>query len=152
MRYTDVRQVPGQREDVWQALHDIEVLRAGLPGCEELIPLGHDEYVAILATGDDTYRGLLTLADTSPCSQLAMQLDGRGRSGSLEVGLDVLLRDGRVPGMTSLVYRARVHLGGTGAQPLRSAADIVAPFFPQLGSPMTAARPVIGPGVAPGQP
>jgi carbon monoxide dehydrogenase subunit G len=32
MRFTDVRHMATEREDVWEALHDREVLRAAIPG------------------------------------------------------------------------------------------------------------------------
>src|ERR1700712_3152704 len=112
MHYTEVRQVAARREDVWLALHDSEGLRASIPGCEQLIRLGDDEYAAVLATREDTCRGLLTVADVSPGSDLTLTLAGRGQCSTLEVRLDIRLRAGRVPGTTSLVHGARVHFGG----------------------------------------
>ncbi len=133
MRYTDVRHVAGQPEDVWQALHDSEVLRAGFPGCERLIPLGIGEYAAILATREDICRGLLTVADRSPGAELTVMLAVRGRCSIFEVELDVRLHDGPAPGTTSLAYDARVHSGGAGST--------VGPFFRDLGASMSGAMP-----------
>ena len=112
MRYTDEHHVAGEPGDVWQALHDPEVLSASIPGCERLIPLGDQQYVAILTVRTDTYRGLLTVTDTAPGSQLTVELDGRGRHHTLEVGLDVRIEDGPASGTTCLAYDARVHVGG----------------------------------------
>jgi carbon monoxide dehydrogenase subunit G len=112
MRYTEEHHVAGRPDDVWRALHDPEVLSASIPGCERLIPLGDQEYVAILTAGTDTYRGLLTVTDIAPGSRLTVSLDGRGRHHTLEVGLEVRVGHGPASGTTSLAYDARVHVGG----------------------------------------
>src|SRR4051794_27658798 len=130
MRFTDVRHVAGQPADVWQALHDREVLRAGVPG--RLIELGDDEYVAILADHAETYRGLLCVVDRAPGSDLTVQLAGRGRCGTLEVALDMRLRDGGVPGTTALLCDVRVHVDGVVAVPGQAsptAEEVVASRF-----------------------
>lgn len=136
MRFTDVRRVAARPAEVWDALHDREALRASIPGCERLIPLGADEYVAILAVAADTYRGLLTIIDAQPGSELILKLDGRGRTSTLEVGVDVRLEEGPAPDTTSLVYDARVHVGGPvprpGRSPLAVVGQAVSRFFRSL--------------------
>ena len=116
MRFTDVRHMTAEPEDVWEALHDREVLRAAIPGCEQLSPLGAGEYAAILAARvgrlADTYRGSFSIADTVPGTALAVSVAGRGRCGTLEVDLHVRLDDGRHPGTTALVYDAHARVGG----------------------------------------
>jgi len=37
MRFTGVRQVQAEVEHVWAGLHDHDVLRAAIPGCEALV-------------------------------------------------------------------------------------------------------------------
>ncbi len=49
MRFSDVRQVAAPTAQVWTALHDSEVLRAVIPGCERLSPVSPGQYSAILA-------------------------------------------------------------------------------------------------------
>jgi uncharacterized protein len=112
MRFTEVRRVAARPEDVWVALHDQELLSGAIPGCERLIPLGDGEYVAILTTGGDTYRALLTVADVWPGSELTVTLAGRGRCSMLEATLDIGLHHGHAPGTTSLSFDARVHICG----------------------------------------
>ena len=116
MRFTDVRHMTAEPEDVWEALHDREVLRAAIPGCELLKPLGAGEYAAILAARvgrlADTYRGSFSITDTVPGTALVVSVAGRGRCGTLEVDLRVRLDDGRRPGTTALVYDAHARVGG----------------------------------------
>src|SRR5690242_16938218 len=117
MRFTDVRHMAAEPEHVWEALHDREVLRAAIPGCEHLSPLGTTgEYAAVLAARvgrlADTYRGSFSISDTVPGTALAVAVAGRGRCGTLEVDLRVRLDDGPCAGTTSLVYDAHARVGG----------------------------------------
>ena len=116
MRFTDVRHVPGTTAEVWTALHDTDVLRMAIPGCERLSPVSPGRYSATLAARvgrlADTYRGTFAIDDTCPGSELMVSVDGRGRCGTLEVDLRVRLDEGFEQGTTALVYDARTHVGG----------------------------------------
>jgi uncharacterized protein len=115
MRFTDVRQVPAPVEQVWAALHDPEVLRAAIPGCERLHPVGHGRYAAILAARvgrlADTYRGTFSIDDVRPGSELVVSVQSRGRCGSLDLDLRVRL-DEAPSSATALAYDARATVGG----------------------------------------
>ncbi len=116
MRFSGERQVPRPVEHVWAALHDSEVLRATIPGCEELVPLDTGKYAATLAARvgpvADTYRGAFSIEDLHPGSALRVHVEGRGRCGRLEVDLRVRLATGRHPGATALRYEAHATVGG----------------------------------------
>src|SRR6059058_1163700 len=116
MRFTDVRTVPAQAEDVWAALHDREVLLTAIPGCERLSPVGAGRYAATLAARvgrlADTYRGTFAIRDTRPGSELVVSVSGRGRCGTLDLELQVALGEGRSPGTTALRYDAHARVGG----------------------------------------
>jgi uncharacterized protein len=141
MRFTDVRQVPAPAAEVWTALHDSEVLRAAIPGCERLSPTGAGRYSATLAARvgrlADTYRGTFAIDDTHPGSELVVSISGRGRCGTLELDLRVRLSEGRTPGTTALAYDARARVGGLvarlGSAPLTIAGGhITGCFFRDL--------------------
>jgi uncharacterized protein len=116
MRFTDVRHVGAPAEEVWTALHDREVLRLAIPGCERLSPLSAGQYAATLAARvgrlADTYRGTFAIADTRPGEELLVTVDGRGRCGTLELELRVRLDQGRSSGTTALAYDAHARVGG----------------------------------------
>ena len=116
MRFTGERQVAAPVEHVWEALHDGEVLRAAIPGCEGLEPVAPGEYAARLAARvgpiADTYRGHFAIHDAGPGSRLRVRIGGRGRCGRLEVDLHVRLEAGHRPGSTSLRYEASATVGG----------------------------------------
>jgi carbon monoxide dehydrogenase subunit G len=116
MRFTDVRQVAAPIAEVWTALHDREVLRSAIPGCERLHPVGAGRYSATLAARvgplADTYRGTFVIEDIAPGQELMVCVAGRGRCGALELDLRVRLDDGSAPTTTALVYDARARVGG----------------------------------------
>jgi uncharacterized protein len=116
MRFTGERHVDTPVEQVWAALHDSEVLRATIPGCEELVPLDAGRYAATLAARvgpvADTYRGAFSIEDLHPGSELRVRVEGRGRCGRLELDLRVRLAAGRRPGATALRYDAHTKVSG----------------------------------------
>ena len=69
MRFTGERQVRAPVEHVWAALHDGDVLRAAIPGCEALVPVAPGRYAATLAARvgpvADTYRGDFSIDDAA---------------------------------------------------------------------------------------
>jgi len=116
MRFTGERQVGAPVEHVWEALHDGEVLRAAIPGCEALEPLAPGRYAARLAARvgpiADTYRGDFSIDDAAQGSRLRVRIGGRGRCGRLEIDLHVHLDAGHHPGTTALRYDACATVGG----------------------------------------
>jgi carbon monoxide dehydrogenase subunit G len=129
MRFSGQRQVQTPVEQVWEALHDSEVLRAAIPGCEDLVPIDSGRYAATLAARvgpvADTYRGAFSIEDLRPGSELRVRVEGRGRCGRLEVDLRVGLAAGRRPDETALRYEAIASVSGLVAR-LGNAALTVA--------------------------
>jgi carbon monoxide dehydrogenase subunit G len=115
MRFSGVREVQPPVEQVWAALHDSDVLRATIPGCQDLVPLDSGGYAATLAARvgpvADTYRGAFSIEDLRAGSELRVRVEGRGRCGRLEVDLRVRLA-GRRAGTTDLRYDAHATVSG----------------------------------------
>ena len=116
MRFDGVRQVQAPIDVVWTALHDREVLRVAIPGCERLSPVGHHRYAATLAARvgpvADTYRGAFAIEDLATGAALRVLVEGRGRCGQLNLDLRVELDDGRHSGTTALRYEAHAGVKG----------------------------------------
>ena len=116
MRFVDVRQVPAPVDQVWAALHDTDVLRRVIPGCERLSAEGPGSYAATLSARvgrlADTYRGDFEIVDLRPGSALVVTVRARGRCGRLELDLQVRLDQGRTASSTSLAYDAHARVGG----------------------------------------
>jgi carbon monoxide dehydrogenase subunit G len=115
MRFTGERQVQTPVDEVWSALHDGAVLRAAIPGVEELVPLGSGRYAATLGARvgpvADTYRGSFTIDDLGP-DEIHVGVEGRGRFGKLTLDLRVVLATGVLPRSTALRYDARAGVTG----------------------------------------
>lgn len=115
MRFTGERQLPTPVEQVWEALHDPEVLRDAIPGAEALAPVRPGAYVATLAARvgpvADTYQGTFTIEDVRDGAELVVRIEGRGRFGRLAIDLHVGLVETR-NGAAVLRYDARATVGG----------------------------------------
>ena len=115
MRFDGKRQVSADRSAVWQALHDPEVLRELVTGCESMTRLRADTYAATMVARvgpmSDTYRGTFTIEDSCVGEELRVVVAARGRCGRLDLVLRVQLTDGP-RGTTALSYVADAKVGG----------------------------------------
>ena len=50
--------LPAPPDTVWQALHDVDVLRATVPGCQELTQTGPDSFTGAATVGIAVIKGL----------------------------------------------------------------------------------------------
>ena len=115
MRFDGKREVQVRRDVVWQALHDPEVLRELVTGCESMTPLREGTYAATMVARvgplNDTYRGTFTITDQRDGEDLRVGVDARGRCGKLSLTLRVRLADGPAGG-TTIEYVADARVGG----------------------------------------
>ncbi|MBF0307784.1 MAG: carbon monoxide dehydrogenase subunit G, partial [Alphaproteobacteria bacterium] len=88
--------IPAPRARVWQALNDPAVLKAALPGCEELVKVTDREYAGrmrvALGAIDVVLRGRLLLGDLDPPRGCVLSAEGQGGAagwarGSARIGL-----------------------------------------------------------------
>ena len=116
MRFNGEREVPGPVGRVADALHDREVLRAIIPGCEELVPIDAGLYAASLAARvgpvADVYRGTFSVEDVGPGAVIRVRVAARGRCGRLDVDLSVTLSPGSRAGTSALRYDADATVRG----------------------------------------
>lgn len=111
--------LPADREKVWRALNDPEVLKAAIPGCQELEKVGNTEFQAIAKVSvgpvKATFKGGVTLADLDPPNGYTIRGEGQGGvAGWAKGGAKVRLED--VEGGTRLVYDVEATVGGKIAQ------------------------------------
>lgn len=98
MRFHGERHIGAPVEEVWNALHDREVLREVVTGCASMEARGSGVFSAVLAARigpvSDTYRGTFTILDLRPGTALQVRVEARGRCGRLRVDLRVSLAGG----------------------------------------------------------
>ena len=80
--------IPAQRETVWQALMNPEILARALPGCEKLEANPDGSYHAQMKVGiaaiKGTYQGRIEILDPIPNELFRMKVDGQGTGGFLK--------------------------------------------------------------------
>lgn len=104
---------------VWRALNDPEILRASIPGCQELVQVGGDGFEATVKARvgpvSAKFAGSVTLSNINAPESYTISGEGKGgvagfASGSADVRL-VPDGDGTV-----LIYTVNARVGGKLAQ------------------------------------
>lgn len=111
--------LPADREAVWAALNDPAVLKACIPGCQELEKVSDTEFAAIakVAVGPvkATFKGNVTLSDIDAPNGYTITGEGQGGvAGFAKGGAKVRLAEAE--GGTQLSYDVEAQVGGKIAQ------------------------------------
>ncbi|QRM29187.1 CoxG family protein [Microvirga sp. VF16] len=111
--------LPADREAVWVALNDPNVLKACIPGCQELEKVSDTEFQATakisIGPVKATFKGSVKLTDLDPPDSYTITGEGQGGvAGWAKGGAKVRLED--IEGGTKLVYDVEANVGGKIAQ------------------------------------
>ena len=113
-------EIGANREKVWDALNDPDVLRRSITGCESLEKTGDDTFAAKVRSKigpvSAVFTGDVRITDAHPPERYTIQGEGKGGAagfakGGADVELEVL-----DPDLTRLTYDARADVGGKLAQ------------------------------------
>lgn len=120
MDMTGEYRIPAPRQRVWEALNDPEILKASIPGCEELHKLSDSELEARVKAKvgpvSATFNGKVTLGDLNPPESYTIAGEGKGgAAGFAKGGAQVSLAEDGVD-TTILRYQAKADVGGKLAQ------------------------------------
>ena len=119
MNLSDQKRISADRETVFQALLDPEVLKACVPGCEEMSGTPETGFEATVTQKvgpvKATFRGLVELSDINAPDSMTISGEGKGgAAGFAKGGAKVRLEaDG---GATILHYEVEAKVGGKLAQ------------------------------------
>jgi len=119
MEMTGEQVIPVSQQATWDALNDLAVLKACIPGCESLVASGDNQFDVVLTAKvgpvSAKFKGKLTLADLDPPNGYNIAFEGQGGvAGFAKGGAEVrLLPDGSG---TKLSYAAKANVGGKLAQ------------------------------------
>ena len=119
MTMSGEHQLAAPRETVWQKLNDAEVLKACIPGCEELNKLSDTEFQAVAVTKigpvKARFKGKIHLTDLDPPNGYRISGEGDGGvAGFAKGGATVTLSE--KDGGTLLSYNVEAQIGGKLAQ------------------------------------
>ena len=114
------RHIAAPRMEVWEALNSAEVLKACIPGCEELTGSPEDGFEAVVKQKvgpvKATFKGSVTLSDIVPGESYTISGEGKGGvAGFAKGGAQVHLAD-HPEGGTELTYDVEAKVGGKIAQ------------------------------------
>jgi carbon monoxide dehydrogenase subunit G len=107
--------IPLPRAKVWSALNDPDVLRACIPGCQELTKTADDRFTATVASKigpvSAVFTGEVQLSNIVPDVSYTIAGSGKGGIAGFAKGRsEVSLAD--IPEGTSLSYTATAEIGG----------------------------------------
>lgn len=159
MDMTGEYRIAAPREKVWEALNDPEILKASIPGCQELIKASDTELTAKVSTKvgpvSAKFTGKVTLSDINPPISYKISGEGQGgvagfAKGGAEVNLE---EDG---GETILTYKATAQVGGKlaqiGSRLIDSTAKKMANEFFSKFAEQVGGEAGTGPEAAPAEP
>jgi carbon monoxide dehydrogenase subunit G len=111
--------IAADREAVWAALNDPEVLKVCIPGCQSLEKTTDTHFHAVVKQKvgpvSATFNGEVELTDLNPPVSYRISGEGKGgAAGFAKGGADVTLAE--VEGGTELVYHVDAKVGGKIAQ------------------------------------
>ena len=119
MTMTGEVQLPATRQVVWEKLNDADVLKACIPGCEELNKTSDTSFEAVATTKigpvKARFKGTVQLTDLDPPNGYKISGEGNGGvAGFAKGGATVSLAD--KDGGTLLTYNVEAQIGGKLAQ------------------------------------
>jgi carbon monoxide dehydrogenase subunit G len=120
MQLTNQQTLPVNQLQAWEALNDIALLQAAIPGCETITVAGDNEYdVAIMAAVGPVkarFKGRLRLADLAPPNSYTMHFEGQGGAAGHGKGHADVRLEAVTARETVLHYTAHASVGGKIAQ------------------------------------
>lgn len=138
MEFHGEERIAAPRAQVWQALNDPDVLKAAIPGCEDLTKLSDTEMEATVkaAVGPvkARFKGHVTLSDIQAPQSYRLSGEGKGGAAGFAKGGAAVQLTETGPNETLLQYQATAQVGGKlasiGARLVDSAAKkLTAEFF-----------------------
>ena len=120
MKFGGEHIVPARRERVWEALNDPAVLKACIPGVQDLEKRSGNEFAATVQARIGpvraSFRGSVTLSELDPPNSYRISGEGAGgAAGFVRGGARVRLEDAP-DGATRLIWEAEAQVGGKLAQ------------------------------------
>jgi carbon monoxide dehydrogenase subunit G len=85
MKIEGTTDIAAPLDHVWAGFLDPAVLSKAIPGCEELVAIGPDEYKAVMKVGvgpvKGTFEGKVKLSNQEPPHRYRMAVEGSGSPG-----------------------------------------------------------------------
>jgi len=119
MTMTGEYQLPASQQAVWEKLNDPAVLKACIPGCQELNRTGDNGFQAVatikIGPVKATFNGAVTLSDIDPPNGYKISGQGEGGVAGFAKG-GAVVKLAPKDGGTLLTYNVEAQIGGKLAQ------------------------------------
>jgi carbon monoxide dehydrogenase subunit G len=119
MTMTGEYQLPASQQAVWEKLNDPAVLKACIPGCQELEKTGDNGFKATatikIGPVKATFKGAVTLSDLDPPNGYKISGQGEGGVAGFAKG-GAVVKLAPKDGGTLLSYNVEAQIGGKLAQ------------------------------------
>jgi uncharacterized protein len=120
MELTSQQALPVSQQKAWEALNDVTMLQAAIPGCESITPTdAHQFDLAIMASVGPVkarFKGKLRLEDIQPPQSYTIHFEGQGGPAGHGKGHASVRLETNGPNETVLHYTAHATVGGKIAQ------------------------------------
>ena len=118
MKLNGSYQINLEKQKVWEALNDPEILRKSIPGCEEFKKDSETEFTATatnkIGPFNASFTGNIELKEINPPHSYVIEGSGNSPVGFASGEAKVKLED--VEGGTKLIYEVEANVGGKIAQ------------------------------------
>ena len=145
MKLSGSYQIKLEKQKVWEALNNPEILKKAIPGCEEFIKKSDTEFTATaknkIGPFNASFTGDIELKDIDAPNSYKISGSGNSPVGFASGEADVKLED--INGETNLIYTVEANVGGKIAQvgsrlidmTAKKMADVFFGKFSELISP-----------------
>jgi uncharacterized protein len=120
MELTSQQALPVSQQKAWEALNDVAMLQAAIPGCESITPTEASQFeLAIMASVGPVkarFKGKLRLEDLQPPQSYTIHFEGQGGQAGHGKGHATVRLEPNGPNETVLHYKAHATVGGKIAQ------------------------------------
>ncbi|MEM7317663.1 MAG: carbon monoxide dehydrogenase subunit G [Pseudomonadota bacterium] len=120
MQLTDSRVIATDRQTVWAAILDPQVLKACIPGCQEMTGSVNEGFTAVVVQKvgpvKATFKGEITISDIAEGESLTLSGQGKGGPAGFASGQAKLNLSDTDAGATLLGYEVEAKVGGKLAQ------------------------------------
>lgn len=120
MQLTSQQALPVSQALAWNALNDVEMLKASIPGCESLTLAAENEYevnlTAAVGPVKAKFKGKLKLSDLQPPASYTIHFEGQGGAAGHGKGNASVRLEPVSTHETMLHYTANAQVGGKIAQ------------------------------------
>lgn len=120
MELSQQQSLPVGQAQAWEALNDITLLQAAIPGCEGITPTGENQYevlvLAAIGPVKAKFKGKLQLENLHPPTSYTLRFEGQGGAAGHGKGHADIRLEANGPRETVLHYTAHASVGGKIAQ------------------------------------